>query len=249
MNAELQLLRGTISDLLIDQGKEEFLQTNSNRTAGAAMATGLAAAGLAGAAASALLATTGAGDSVEFFTCIVGGQRVAGRFTKASFKNGDSVEVAAQVQRDGTYAALAVRRPSDQTVWMFPHCSRGRKTHWIYAIRMLGWIFFTLLVMSGVSFGSFEFFAREASPKSFLWFIAAMSGVLSFAMACHLSISTARRWRPFVRKAEAIFTAFGYRDPRGVDMEQQHKKYLRQHGGKWPYLVEAPWVFRYADAS
>ncbi len=247
MKEKLELLQGIVCDLVIEPGEEDFVQGRGDRALGTVVATGLAAAGLAGAATGALLATTGGGDSVEFFTCTVDGKRVAGRFTKASFKDGDWVDVAADPQSDGTYAALAVRRPSDQTVWMFPHCSRGNKKHWAYAIGMIAWLFFWLVLMSGLAFGMHEYFGNEKSPESLLWFTAAMSGVLSLAVACHLSIRTARRWRPFVQKAEAIFAAFGYRDPSRVDMEQQHKKYLRQHGGKWPYLVEAPWVYRYAD--
>jgi len=250
MNAKLQLLRGRISDLLVEQSKEEFMQTNSDRKVGAAMATGLAAAGLAGAASSALLATAGAGDSVELFTCIVGGQRVAGRFTKASFKNGDSVEIAAESQRDGTYAALAVRRPSDRTVWMFPHCSRGRRTHLTFSICLFLWILLGIFIMSAAFILMGIWTHREKHiPFDLLIHMGIISVILSLISSLYFSIRFATRWLFFVRKAEAIFTAFGYRDPGGVDMEQQHKKYLRQHGGKWPYLVEAPWVFRYADAS
>ncbi len=248
MKFELQLLRGIVCDLVIERGEEDFVRSRGDRAVGTVAATGLAAAGLAGAATGALLATTGGGDSVEFFTCTVDGKRVAGRFTKTSFKDGDWVEVAADPQSDGTYAALAVRRPSDQTVWMFPHCSRGSKKHWAYAFQMILVIFFALYFGGVIFFGAIEFSSKQKSDSSYLLFALIMGGALMLAMACHLSISTARRWRTFVQKAEAIFTAFGYHDPSRVDMVQQHKKYLRQHGGKWPYLVEAPWVYQYADA-
>ncbi len=234
MKFELQLLRGIICDLVIERGEEDFVQSRGDRALGTVATTGLAAAGLAGAATGALLATTGGGDSVEFFTCTVDGKRVAGRFTKASFKNGDSVEVAADPQSDGTYAALAVRRPSDQTVWMFPHCSRGSKKHWAYASRVVGMLFFAIFLNGALFAGGIEFFSQKKASASALLFACVMGGALAFSMACHLSIRVARRWRPFVQKAEAIFAAFGYRDPSRVDMEQQHKKYLRQHGGKWP---------------
>lgn len=237
MNAELQLLRGTVHHLTIERGTA------------IGMATGLSGAGLAGAATGTLLAKSSAEDAVEFFTCTVGEKRVAGRFTKASFKNGDAIEVAAEPQTDGTYAALAIRRPSDQTIWMFPHCSRGRKAHWSYAIRTMAWIFLALLLISALFFGSFELFGREKSLPGSLWFMSATSGVLSFSMACHLSIGSAFHWRPFVQRAETIFTAFGYRDPSRVDLAQQHKKYVRQHGGKQPDRLEARWVYHYVDAS
>ena len=91
---------------------------------------------LAGAATNSLAMAGGGTDSVQAFTAIVDGKRISGRFSKIWFKDGDHIECAVDQQPDGSYAVYAVRRPSDQTLWMFPHCSRGRRKHWKYASKM-----------------------------------------------------------------------------------------------------------------
>lgn len=248
VSKELQLIVGVVADLVIQRGEEVFVQSSAERAASGGVAAVLASAGMAGAATGALLASTGAADSVEFFTCIVNGNRVAGRFSKATFKVGDAVEVVADAQSDGTYAAVAIRRPSDQTVWMFPHCSRGAKAHRAFAARMFCWIFLGLNVLFIAFFGTLEWRTNDATSLDFLLFCATIFAAISLIASLYYSIGFTRRWRPFVVKAEAIFTALGYTEPSRVDMEQQHKKYLKQNGGTWPYLHDGPWVYRYADA-
>lgn len=245
MSAVLQVIKGKVENLVVQRGEEVIVGSDLLRGAGAGAAVGLAAAGLAGAATGALLASGGVADSVEFFSAKVDGQTTAGRFSRVTFKEGDDVEVVGERQSDGTFAALAVRRPGDQTLWMFPHCSRGAKAQKHFALRVFGWTLLAFALISAI--GVWQASKGTNDPAESVQFFGAISAILSLVGAAYFSIRTAMQWRPFVRKAESIFASLGYGDPGRVDMEKKNKRYWKAKGGKWPYLTDGPWIYRYLD--
>jgi|GEM_PF-2047789 len=247
MSAELQVIKGKIENLVVQRGEEIIVGSDLLRGAGTGAAVGLAAAGLAGAATSALLASGGIADSVEFFSSKVNGKSIAGRFSRVTFKEGDDVEVVGEAQPDGTVAALAVRRPADQTLWIFPHCSRGGRAQKKLALRVFGWTFLAFALICSI--GVWQSSKGTDDLADSVQFFGAISLVMSLTGAAYFSFRTATQWRPFVRKAESIFASLGYGDPRGVDMEKQNKRYWKANGGKWPYLTDGPWIYRYLDRT
>lgn len=248
MTSQLKLVRGVVSNLEVHAGEDEFIRSESQRAAGGAAAIGLAAAGMAGPAVGASIAATGR-DSVEFFTCIVDGKLVTGRFSKASFKDGDEVEVVLEAQADGRDLALAVRRPSDKTLWMLPHCSRGKIAHRVFSIVMAGWILTALLGFSGVFVGIMESIDNEPTDWGFIMFSLGISGALSLAVALYYSIRFLYQWAPLVERAEAIFSTLGYSNPARVNLEEDHKRACKARGEKWPYLSPGPWIYQYLERS
>jgi hypothetical protein len=128
MSDGLELISGTVSGLTIHDGEQAFLSA-AQQGSGAAVAAGLAAAGLAGAAAGAGLAATSTGDAVQFFTCQLGERTVAGGFSRVTFKDGDEVSFVVARQPPAADRALAAIRPRDHTLWMSLHCSRGIRAH------------------------------------------------------------------------------------------------------------------------
>jgi hypothetical protein len=237
-------LSGTLSDLYIENGDENFIPSSATQLAGGGAAAGLALAGLAGAATNALFVAGGGVDQVQFFTATLSNNRIAGRFSKIWFENGDELEVAAKPQSDGTYAAYAVRRLSDKTLWMFPHCSRGMKPHWRFAWKMAVVFVFSfsagmnILGISAVGFDDFW------SAKVFLLPFGFVNAIV---FGCYFALNTARRWKPFVATAEAIFRAFGYQHPETVDMPKQNSLYWKRYAKPEEERKFAPWVFRYVE--
>ena len=128
-----QKISGVVANLIITQDEQNFVQTRADQAASGTAAVGLAVGGLAGAATGALLSSSDAADTVDFFTCTVDGQPVWGRFGIVSFKEGECVEVVGENTRQG-FEAYAITRPSDRTIWMYPHCSRGTKAHVRFSI-------------------------------------------------------------------------------------------------------------------
>ena len=242
-NKKLELLSGRLTDLRIEDSEESFVSSGGPEVAAGAAAIGLAAAGLAGAATNSLYAASGGTDSIQSFTGLLNDKRISGRFSKIWFKDGDHLECAVDGQSDGTYAAFAVRRPSDQTLWMFPHCSRGRKKHWQYARKMS--VVLALLMTFGLllcltpMFG-LAFWRNEDSHMG-----ATIFSIMGVTMGVYFSLNTARRWAPFVSIAESIFTAFGYPDPAQVDMPEQDNAFWKKNTAAGVSDDSAPWVFRY----
>jgi hypothetical protein len=182
-------------------------------------------------------------DSVQSFTGILDGKRISGRFSKIWFTNGDNLECAVAPQSDGSCAVFAVRRPSDQTLWMFPHCSRGSYKHWKYAGKMcviLSLVMSAFLLLFLTPNHGIALWANEESYMGATIFI-----IMGVVIGFYFSLNTARRWSPFVAIAESIFSTFGYSDPAKVDLPQQDKLFrINQAPGGEPNQY-APWVFRY----
>jgi hypothetical protein len=248
VSAPLKLIRGRVQELAVSAGEEQFIGSQAHRTAGAGAALGLAAAGMAGAAVGASMAATGR-DSVEFFDCMVDGQRVSGRFSKVTFKDGDEVEVVIEPQWDGTQSALAVRRLSDRILWMFPHCSRGMLAHRAFSRRLFGWLVLGFMLFSGLFIVIMEWSSAESTNVRFLEFVGTLYAGLSLVAALYGSIRFFAQWKPMALQAEAIFAALGYREPSRVDLENDHKRACMALGKKWPYSSDGPWIYRYPEET
>jgi hypothetical protein len=247
VSENLAVISGVVTALVIHAGKEEFVRSLSNQVVGTGAAAGLAAAGLAGAAAGASLSAVSPGDSVEFFECKVGGQTVRGRFSKVSFREGDQLTLVAS-ETHGQLLALAARRAIDQTIWMVPHGSRGRRAHAALSGRLCVRLLLTFLV-GGFSFVAFMprlGYAGKGDPLD--WFSMSIVGGMSVLVAPYFSIRFYRQWLPIARQTEHIFSALGYPTPSHVDLPRDHERYCKAHGIKWPYLTDGPWIYHYLDA-
>lgn len=245
MSAPLSVITGVVSGLTIHSGEEEFVRSRGQQAAGVGAAAGLAVEGLAGAAAGAGLAAASAGDAVEFFSCKVGDQFVEGRFSKASFKDGDELRVVTSKQQ-GRPLVLAARRALDHVIWMVPHCSRGSKAHtafaWRLAVRLFLWFF-----LAGVLFVVLMEYSTSPNPFKFIWFDISLISAIAAIASPYFSIRFYRQWLPIAQQAEQIFAALGYPDPSHVDLPRDHKLYCKANGIKWPYLTDGPWIYHYLD--
>ncbi|WP_341676415.1 putative type VI secretion system effector [Niveibacterium sp. SC-1] len=232
----LEIIRGDVADLAVTRGEREFVQTANEHAAGAA-------AGLAGAATSALLATSASADPVEFFTASIGGKPVSGCFSRVGFENDHSVEAVVEKLRDGTHAVYAIRRPSDQTLWMFPHCSRGKRAHWKHALLMIPIVIVAIEAAVLIFFGSIGLFSDESHSIRSLSFFVALISANAVALGTYLPLRIASKWKPFIQIAERVFAALGYPDPSRVDMEKENRLFWKQNRSQ-KGRIYAPWVYR-----
>jgi hypothetical protein len=250
VSESLSVISGVVTELVVHTGEEEFIRSASDQVVGVGTAAALAAAGLAGAAAGASLATASAGDSVEFFECKVGGRLMTGRFSKASFKEGDEVMfiVPQQQADDPIQLALAATRKIDQTLWMAPHCSRGTRAHRAFVARMFVWLLVLAPLFIFANYLVFGVWLGESRlDVSQMHFEGGMSVAMGAVAAIHLSIRYYKRWLPVAHRAEQIFAVLGYPAPPRVDLPLDHKRYCKAHSIKWPYLTDGPWIYHYLD--
>lgn len=246
MSEALTMITGVVSELQVYAGEEEFIRSANQQAAGVAVAGGLAAAELAGVAAGASMAAVSAGDSVEFFSCRLGDRVVEGRFSKASFKDGDELNVVVSSHAERPQV-LAAQRQRDQLLWIVPHCSRGAKSHARFSARMFLWIFLGITGLLGTFFGILDWQSKRAFDSGFTMFWGGLIVVNALVMSGYYSFRFYRQWLPVARQAERIFTALGYPDPSKVDLPRDHKRYCNARDIKWPYLTDGPWIYHYLD--
>ena len=175
---------------------------------------GLAVGGLAGAATGALLSSSDAADTVDFFTCTVDGQPVWGRFGMVSFKDGENVEVVGENTRQG-FDAYAGTRPTDRTIWMYPHCSRGTKAYFWYSFKV---VVFLSIFLPMLIFGVMGIISDKPFPELGAWLglIATTGSGFSFVFAW-----VAWRFNKFARISDDIFAALDFETPTEVALPKR----------------------------
>jgi hypothetical protein len=213
-NHSLVRVAGIVAQLKTGITGENFVFGSGDGAAGGVAAVGLAAAGLAGAATGAAMSSGDAADKVTTFECKVGTQRVTGRFGEVTFADGDQIEVVGSMS-NGALGALAAIRPSDRTIWMYPHCSRGSDAYrrfcfrWIPALSLLTPVAFvlTMTLISGGKGLDFWFFATMVA-----------SGAVVVAI---LLVFLARRFLRFAKLSDQIFVGLQFDQPESVDLPKR----------------------------
>ncbi|GER18897.1 hypothetical protein VCH24_39250 [Variovorax boronicumulans] len=212
-------LTGIISNYKVTRAEACFVFTDSDRNAMGAVAIAAAVVGLSGpavATASNATSTTENADYVEFE---LSETVVKGWVWRSPFKQGDEVEVIAE-WRDDHYEAAGIARPSDRIIALYPHCSRGRAKHaknaikwWLICSTLFG-IFILLLAYPVVGFRDY----LRALGEGIGYGIA-----ISYFVVGALAFDLARKWMPFVRLAERVFTTLGWLDPGSIDLIKSTK--------------------------
>ncbi len=235
----LDLIKGVVSELQVRPTEEDFVFTNADKTAGGMTAAGLAIDGLAGAATGALLSSGDTADKVYKFVCKVGDQIVIGRFGEVTFSDGDDVEVAGE-HRGSYMNAYAITRPSSRTIWMHPHCGRGRRAYMLHSIR---WI-------AIVSYGAPFFLALVdyflSDPSKGLLFLFLMPLFVGLIVATVFSF-VATKFKKFSSLSSEIFTALRFDNPDAFDLPKQQKTALKNatNEERLAYHPHARWVYKY----
>ena len=213
-NCSLVRVVGTVADLKTSSTSENFVFGSGDGAVGGAAAVGLAAAGLAGAATGAAMSSGDAADKVTAFECKVGTQSLTGRFGEVTFADGDQIEVVGTMF-NSELRALAVTRPSDRTIWMHPHCSRGAKAYRRFCLRWIPILAIgtpALMVTAATLFSS-----EDAMPIAFLAVIV-LGSALMFGLILAL---VARRFLAFARLSNQIFAGLQFDDPESVDLPER----------------------------
>lgn len=136
-NGRAVILRGVVSNFSKERATGDFLLSDADRSAAGLTAVAAALAGSGGAVGLASLAgIKEEADKVQFE---LNGKKITGWLMWSPFKNGDEVEVVAELLRDGTYRSFAVLKPEDRTIALYPHCSRGRIAHYKNSLK---WFFY-----------------------------------------------------------------------------------------------------------
>jgi hypothetical protein len=203
-------LTGTIRNLKVTRDSASFVFTESDQTKLGVVAIAAALAGQGGQAMS--VASSDSEELADYLEFEIDGQQVKGWVWRNPFKEGDTVEVAAERQGDH-YEAFGVKRPDDKLIALYPHCSRGRATHVKNAVKWWlsgggGVVIFIGVPIFLVTGGVNEFFS--------LGTVIAFGGLMAFF--AFVTFMMTRQWMPFVHLAEKVFRALDLPNPSSIDL-------------------------------
>ena len=134
----LYKLTGVIQNLKVKKEEASFVFTEADHAKMGAVAIAASLAGLGGQATGMVAGASAMEEQADYLQFDLDGTPVKGWVWRNPFRNGDAVEVAAE-KRDGHFECFAVARPKDQVIALYPHCSRGKSTHYKNAVWW--WIF------------------------------------------------------------------------------------------------------------
>ncbi len=212
-------LTGTIKNYRCTHASASFVFTDADRTKLGVIAIAAGMAGMSGQAVSTAANATSTEEDADYVEFDLDGEPVKGWVWRSPFKEGDEVEVAAEWQKDH-YEVGGIARPLDRTIALYPHCSRGRARHIKTAIK---WWFIgvTILNLVGLVVAVPTFGVRDFLTTLHVIVLPVFIGFYVFFGV--MTISLARKWMPFVRLAEKVFTILGMPSPSDVDLVRSSK--------------------------
>ena len=231
MDKNLVLLKGKISSLQSNLLKADFFLERRQRShsgdevASSALAVAAAAMGMSGAAMGTAINASARFEDADRVSFDLNGEHVQAWLWRNPFTDGDEVEVVAS-KVNSHWEALAVARPSDRIIALYPHLSRGRKSHVRAATKLwLQFVSFLSLLTLAVVISMLHYKFGLTSPKGFIGLKIVCLQATPFVWAFFLlvSIHLAWRWMYFVRIAEDVFRTFGWKDVESIDLRKSSK--------------------------
>jgi hypothetical protein len=223
---EPQLLRGTIKNLRKTRTTHDFMFTQADRNRMGAASVAAAMEGLGGLAiglAGSAMDITDEADLLEFE---LDGKPIRAWVWWSVFQDGDDVEIVAEPMGD-IWQAYGIRRLTDKMLALHPHCSRGRYAHYKTT---LYWLIKTYTPLFSISFLiSFYFILEKNNHINYYDLISFYTPafLLSFSFSGIIAWRIARKYKGFVELAERIFTVFGWKDVKNIDLPAITKKNKR----------------------
>jgi hypothetical protein len=219
---QAQLLRGRISNLRKTRRGQDFFFTDADRAKMGATAIAAGLAGLSGAAvglSGMAMDTTEEADLLEFE---LDGKQVKAWVWWSVFAEDDEVEIVAERWGD-TWQAFGIRRVSDKIVALHPHCIRGRSAHYRALFKCGGIVFASLLGVVYFVLACFAIF-KGGVPIENLLIACAVGCLLSAPVFAFITWRVSRKMMGFVRLAEGIFSGFGWKNVKSIDLPAITKK-------------------------
>lgn len=218
----LQRLSGEISNYSSTRESASFVFTRSDQTKFGMIAVAASLAGMSGQAMAVASNASAMEEEADYVQFTIDGKKVSGWLWRSPFKDGDKVEVAAEWRRDH-YELLGMTRPSDQTVALYPHCTRSKKNHIWNAVKW--WIYVSLFFDLGMIAITSSF---DTISFKQVWSGALTNGVSAVIAGMHVAIAIAvysmtRQWMPYARIAEKVFSTLGLPKPEATDLVKSSK--------------------------
>lgn len=235
----LQKLTGTIENLQCKRLHANFVFVESTKSVMGVTALAAGLAGLSGQAIALAQNAESLEEEADYLEFTLNGQPVKGWVWRNPFKNGNTVEVAVEWINDH-FEAYAIARPSDSTIALYPHCSRGSWPQVFTAIQWWLWVTTVFLVVcfAMVLFvGLFQdIFSTMYIIDSLLGRVGGLVAILSYGFSGLFTIVQTSKWMKFVKIAERSFTALGLENPTNIDLVKRTKESFKTSPNRDRYL-------------
>jgi hypothetical protein len=222
----LEVIHGIAGNATVEVVLVNTLGRTGDREGMAATGVIAAAMGLSGAAA--YMAASSVEDMEEPVAKVsveLSGQPVEGLLWRWSFKEGDQLTAIGNRVPGGGFVALAVMNEADRIITLYPHVSAGRHAHWSRVFRYSFAVggMFSFLTLFFVCIGLIPM--DESDAKQLL--VMTLGSLPTIGIFLCIGYSVGRRFTPYTRMAEAVFTAIGWNDVKWVNLRADVKKLRR----------------------
>ncbi|ELX11458.1 hypothetical protein Jab_1c00410 [Janthinobacterium sp. HH01] len=215
-------ISGVISNYHVSRASASFVFTESDQTKLGVVAVAAALAGMGGQAMSVASNTSATEEDADYVEFNLGEKAIKGWLWRSPFHDGDHVEVAVEWQTDH-YELFGLARSIDQTIALYPHCSRSKRRHIRNSLKW--WLIVTagmqIIISVGlltISWNTFIEIWRYMLFEGAWWLPVGLTAALAIAVA-----SITRQWMPFVTLAERVFQTLELPDARNIDLVQSSK--------------------------
>ncbi|RAM63524.1 hypothetical protein RB25_10115 [Herbaspirillum rubrisubalbicans] len=210
-------ISGEIKNYVSKRDEASFVLTKKDKTGMGMVSVALAAAGMGGQAIATASNVASLQEEADYVEFDLDGKEVKGWLWRSPFKEGDVVD-AAVVWQGEYFELVALAKPADRTIALYPHCVRGRRAFYALVFR---WWFIFAGVITPVSTslliwltGSYRYFFEL--PFWGAWAVIALGWTFVIFMLM-------LQWTPFGKAAQRVFSVLGLRDPSGVDLKKTTK--------------------------
>ena len=222
-NSDLIKIEGKINSYKKQRNLANFFFTNNDQKIMGLAAIAGSLAEAFGQAAGNVRDTKNLYEEADYVEMNVDGHPVKGWVWFSPFKDGDIVEVIG-TQKENYFEAIAICRPNDRVIALYPHCSRGKNAHiqsvtkWWLSLTALA-IGFGVLVDTGINYFSSSKVEYIVQTVNFIYVtlgIYALSGAFAYA--------NGKRFMLFVHAANQVFKTIGLDNPDSVDLPKRTKR-------------------------
>ncbi|WP_146176625.1 putative type VI secretion system effector [Chromobacterium sp. Panama] len=221
---QLSKINGKISRYKKTREMANFFFTDRDRNIMGLSAIAGALAGAAGMAANTARDASNLREQADYIEMEINGLPAKGWVWFSPFKNGDEVELIGTFQGD-YFEIIAIARPQDRTIALYPHCSRGKNAHittiikwWLIATTFLVAIFTPALLTI------FEVIRGKEKILGFLGVEYFYASIFAYLLFGTYSLVTGRKFMMYVHAATQVFKALGLPDPDNIDLPKRTKR-------------------------
>jgi len=219
---EAIVLRGKIQSYSVRREAANFFFTQTDQRALGMVAIGAAMVGASGPAMGTAISASEMEEEADHVEFSLDGKPVSGWVWRSPFAEGDEVEVVAEREGD-RYAAVAITRPADRMIAMYPHLSRGRWSHFLNSLKWWLWGMTIFSVVNTLFMGTiWALDGADLFSKKVGYFFVVVN-LIVFALMLLPTIHLTWRYMHFVKAAETVFRALGWENAGRIDLNKTSK--------------------------